>query len=400
MNKYRSALLLSLPAVLVLGACGGGGGGSVASTGPSTSSPLLQVGMQRQYSGSSTRSIVYTTPTSTHPNNTLAYTSTEVQNVLQAPADALANFRINTVYTYTVTQDPGTGSVPVSQVVDDYKNLLVSGNTQWTVDYGQTTTTVNLDESANSLGGGPFNATTTTVAAYPTLRPGFVYPLQTGTSLTMPQSAQQQISYSDLNASGSAPSNGGNAAYTNSRLQNDDGSFSFLRSYVDGSTDSYQQNADGSANIVQTTSNSTTTTSIAQPVAGAHGFAIPIMSTVAAASTATMSYSAADWYPGNALPVLPLILQQEVVVGPVNSLPTQCSGALVQQNMFEIDTNTSNLNPSSGNYSLTTTRSFNANGVAVCTLVQETAYAHSLLTGILDSTTTTQTTTVLTSLAD
>jgi len=97
MNK--SVLLLSLPAVLALSACGGGGGGSTASTGSSTSSPLLQVGMQRQYSGSSTRSIVYTTPTSTNPNNTLAYTFTEVQNVLQAPTDALASFRINTVYT-------------------------------------------------------------------------------------------------------------------------------------------------------------------------------------------------------------------------------------------------------------------------------------------------------------
>ncbi|MBV8621789.1 MAG: hypothetical protein JOY84_23210 [Curvibacter sp.] len=398
MNK--SVLLLSLPAVLALSACGGGGGGSTASTGSSTSSPLLQVGMQRQYSGSSTRSIVYTTPTSTNPNNTLAYTFTEVQNVLQAPTDALASFRINTVYTYAVTQDPGTGSVPVSQVVDDYKNLLVSGNTQWTVDYGQTTTTVNLDESANALGGGPFNATTTTVASYPTLRPGFVFPLQTGASLTMPQSAQQQISYSDVNASGSAPSNGSNVAYNTSRSQNDDGSFSFLRSYVNGNTDNYQQNADGSASFVQTTSSSTTNTGIAQPVAGASGFTIPITRTVAAASTSTKSYSAADWYPGNALPVLPLVLQQEVVVGPVSSLPTQCNGALVQPNMFEIDTTTSNLNTSSGNYSLTTTRSFNANGVAVCTLTQEAAYAYSLLTGVLNSTTTTQTTTVLTSLTN
>ena len=53
--------------------------------------PLLQVGMQRQYTGTTTRSVVYASPTTTNENNTLVYTFTENQSVEQAPAGSSAD---------------------------------------------------------------------------------------------------------------------------------------------------------------------------------------------------------------------------------------------------------------------------------------------------------------------
>jgi hypothetical protein len=125
---------------------------------------------------------------------------------------------------------------------------------------------------------------------------------------------------------------------------------------------------------------------------------LPITRSVVNASTGATtntSYTAADWYPNNGTPNSPLILETENVVGPVANLPAQCNGALVRPNIYEIDTTTTSLATISASYAVTQTRSFNSNGVTVCTLSQETSYAYSLLTGELASTTTTQTNTLL-----
>ena len=390
-------LLAVLPAVLVISACGGGGGGS-SSTGQTT--PILQAGMQRLYSGSATRTVVYATPTSSSPNNTLTYSFTEVQNVLQAPASAPASFDINSVYAYKVTLDPGTGTVPVSQVVDDYRNLVVTGSSQATSDVAQNSTVLNSDESANALGGGPFVQTTVTASTYTTPRPGLSYPLQTAAVLTVPQSAVQQISFGDLNLSGAAPSDGSNVAYTNARTQANDGSFSFRRVYVNGNVDSYTENSNGSASYTAVTASGSTTTTVGVPVMANGVYTIPVNRTVLSSSPSTKNYSAADWYAGAALPATPLIQQTETVVGPVSSLPTQCNGALAQPNMYEIDTTTNNLNTTNGTYSVTTTRAFSSSskGVTVCTLTNEVSSVYAVLTGALTSTTTTQTTSLLAAL--
>lgn len=391
MNGKR--ILYCAPVALIVTACGGGGGSD--SSGTPASSPLLQVGMQRQYSGSVTRSVTYTTPTATNPNSTLAYTFTEVQKVLQAPANAPASFDINSAYTYTITQDPGSVVVPVSESTDDYRNLTVLGATQFTTDFGQTTTTVDSDEISNALGNGPFTQTTTTVATYPTPRQGFAYPLQAGAKLTVPQSSAEKITFSDVNAAGAAPSNGSNVGYSTSRTESDDGAYNFQRTYLNGLLDVYQQNSDGSGTTTATSATATTSTSVSIPVLGSGVYTIPVTRNISSPAS-NKSYSAADWYPGGGPVTTPLVSATQAVVGATTSLPPQCSAALVQPNMFEIDSTTNSLNPISSSFSTTTTRAFVANGTTVCSLAETTANSYALLTGALVSTTTTQTTTVLT----
>lgn len=389
----KKAVLPLMPVVLFVSACGGGGSNTSVST-----APLLQVGMQRQFSGAVTRTTVYTSPTSTTPNNTLAYTYAQTQNVLQAVANAQANFDLRSVYSYAITQDPGTGSVPISQTVDDFRNLITSGSSQATVDVAQTAVTFNNDESSNTLGGGPFKQTTTTNTTYPTQRTSLYYPLQAGVSITVPQSAAQNISFADLNATGAPPSDGSNIGYTRVRAQNNDGSFSFQQTGATGITQALAQNADGSGSNTVASPTSTTATTLGLPVQAFGVYSIPVTRVITSAAPSTKSFSSTDWYPNGGQPSSPLILETQTVIGPVTALPAQCNGALLQPNMFEIDTNTSNLSTINASLTVTTTRGFNSNGVAVCALTQQTTTSYNLTTGALVSTTTMQTNAILTAI--
>lgn len=402
-NRFNTFMLLgvSIVASMVLSACGGGSGdgGTGSGNGASNqSAPLLQAGMNRQFAGTSTRTVTYANPTSINISNTLAYSFTEVQNVSQAPANAPATFDINSVYTYSITQDPGTGTVPISQTVDDYRNLIISGGSQASSDVAQTSTVVNSDESANAAGGGPYLQTTTTSTTYPTVRTSFLFPLQTGATMSVPQSSVQNIAFTDVNTTDTAPSNGTGVGYTRSRTENDDGSFLFQQTGATGITETLAENADGSATYTITGPANATTYTISTPALTNGLYAIPINRSVSSSNPSNNNYAAADWYPGNGLVPTPLVLSTESVVGPVTSPPAQCSGALVQPNMVEVDTSTSNLSTVNASYSVTNTRVFNANGVSVCTLTQQTTYNYSLLTGALFSTASTQTVTQLTAL--
>jgi hypothetical protein len=394
--KKRREKLLWLPLLgitSILGACGGGddlGGGGPA--------PILQVGMQRQYLGTATRTIVYTNPTATAPNNTLGYSFTENQSVMQAPSSTNAAFDVHSDYTYTVTQDPGVGTVPASQSVDNYENLMLSGNSQVTSSVAQNTTVVSSDETSDALGGGPYTETTTTEATYPSPRDSFSYPLQTGATMNVPQAASQDISFTDLNSGGSAPPDGANVSYTRTRTENEDGSFSYQTAEANGDTLDMTENSDGGGSYVFTSPTGTATTTLGTPDLSGETGTLPVTrSTVAVATgtTTTTSYTAADWYPNALEPNSPLVLQAETVVGPASSLPAACSGALLRPNIYEVDITTTSENTISPSYSVTKTRSFNANGVVVCSLSEETSYAYDLTTGELVSTTTTQTQSLL-----
>jgi len=398
--RNAALLLPMLPIAAMLSACGGGGdgGGGGGSGNPNTPQPILQVGMQRQYIGTSTRTTVYANPTVSQPNNTLVYSFVENQNVLQAASNAPAAFDVNATYTYSVVQDPGVGTVPVSQTVDTYENLLVSGNAQMIATLAQQSVLASSDESANALGGGPYVQTVNTTSTFPSARDSFPYPLQAGATQSVPQSAQQSITFADVNAAGAAPPNGVSLGYTRTRTESDDGSYTYQTTYVDGSTQSLAQNPDGSGSITTTNSTATTTTTLGLPTTVAGVTTLPVVRNVvdaATGSTTGNSYTAADWYPNNGQPDSPLVQSNQSVIGPVATLPAECSGALFRPDIVEIDTTTSNLAPVVGTYSLTQTRAFNADGVTVCTLSQQTSDVYSTLTGALVSTTTTQTNTLL-----
>lgn len=378
------------PAVLALSGCGDGGSGSLGAP----LAPILQVGMQRQYVGSTTRTVTYTNPTSANPNRTLAYTFTENQAVQQAPSTVNASFDVHTDYAYTVTQDPGIGTAPVSQSVDLYLNLVLTGDTQMSQAVGQDSVVVSNDESANLLGGGPYTQTVTTHATYPTLRYGFSFPLQSGATMDVPQSAAQSIGFTDVNAAGSAPPNGYNPGYTRVRTAYDDGSFSYQTSYANGDSFDMTQVANGTGSTLDTTATATTTTTLGLPDASSGTNLLPVTRSALTAAngvTTTSTFMATDWYPDNGAPDSPLVLQAETVVGPANTLPAQCDGALLRPNIYEIDTTTTSQSTIAATYSVTSIRSFNADGVVVCTLTQETSYAYDLVSGNLVSTTTTDT---------
>jgi hypothetical protein len=128
---------------------------------------------------------------------------------------------------------------------------------------------------------------------------------------------------------------------------------------------------------------------------------IPVVRTVTAKTAAATNYSAADWYPGNGAPASPLILATRTVVGPAASLPSECNGAVLQPDIYEVDTNTTDLNTIGASYSTTTTRAFNdGNAVSVCQLSTEISSSFDLLTGALVSTTTTTTTTLLSAITE
>jgi hypothetical protein len=392
-SSIGKVALRLLPLAVLVSSCGGGGGG-----GESTS--LLQVGMQRQYTGTTTRSVVYEDPTATNVNNTLVYTFTENQTVQQAATGAPADFDVHSDYTYTVVTDPGVGTVPISQTVDAYDNLQVADGNQTVISFGQNVVAVSNDETSNALGGGPYTETSTTATTYTTPRDNFPYPLQTGATMTTPQSETQTTTFTDLNATNDPPPDGSDVGYTMNRTENADGSFTYKSTYVNGNTYSRTQNSDGSGSETFTTATGTTATTVGVPVTADGTSTIPIVRTVIAKTAAATNYSAADWYPGtDGAPSSPLVLVSRTVVGPTSTLPAECTGAVVQPYIYEIDTTTTNLSTVGASYSTTTQRNFSAgNGASVCELSTEVSSSYDLLTGALTATTTTTTTTILASI--
>src|SRR6202050_5530302 len=311
LNRHASSVgriaLRLLPLAVLVSSCGGGGSSN-------QSPPIVEVGMQRQYSGTATRAVVYANPTATLQNNTLVYTFTENQSVQQAAAGTQATFDVHSDYTYTVVQDPGVGTVPVSQSVDTYEDLQTAGDSQTVTTLGQNVVAISNDETSNALGNGPYTETSTTTSTFTTPRDNFPYPLQTGATMTTPQSETQTITFTDVNSSGSAPPNGTNVGYTNTRTENDDGSYSYQLTYVNGNTSSRTQDSNGSGSEKSTNATSSTTTTVGLPVAANGATAIPVSRSVTSTTTTNPNYSAADWYPDNGVPHSPLVLPTRTVV--------------------------------------------------------------------------------------
>jgi hypothetical protein len=254
------------------------------------------------------------------------------------------------------------------------------------------TVTVSNDETSNALGNGPYTQTSTTTATFTTPRDNPAYPLQTGATQTVPQSETETIVFTDVNGSDAAPSNGTNVGYTITRTENDDGSYTYQQANVNGTTFSRTQNSDGSGSQTYTGATSSTDWTVGVPVMNNGVNTLPISETVNATKMTTTNYSAADWYPNNGQPSSPLVLETRNVVGPASTLPSECTGAVLRPDIYEVDTTTNSLSPWGPAYTMTTTRNFAAaDGASICTLTTEVESAYSLDTGDPVSTTTTTT---------
>lgn len=390
-NLSLKALVPLVSAAVLLSACGGGGGNSgKPSGGGGSSNPnaILKVGTQRQYVGTTTRNVVYANPTAGEKNNTLSFNFIETTKVLQAPASSGAAFDVQGNYVYTVTKDPGTGTVPVSETIDSYQNLITNGGTQATSTVGELVHEVATDESANALGNGPFTATTVTSYTYPAAIPGPSYPLRSGTSLPLPATEVLNISFKDVNASGKAPSSGG-VAYTSKLTKNSDGSYATLTNWANGATASEDVNSNGSATFSSTNGPASFTTTIGQPAMVNGAYRIPVNYHVTSPTASNSNFSAVDWYPGNAQANAPMTSHTKTIIGAVATLPSACKGALTQPNMFEIDTADSILS-TAGTYEVNKVQSYTSNGVEVCAISQRTVTDYNVYSGAVESTTTTQ----------
>jgi len=397
MNKTKLSLKTLVPVVsasVLLSACGGDGvngghnGSSSNNNGKSGANDILKVGMQREYTGTTTRNVVYANPTGTEKNSTLSFNFTETYKVLKAPANSGAAFDVQGNYTYTITKDPGTGSVPVSETVDSYQNLISNGSTQATSTVSESVHDVAIDETASAQGHGPFTATTVTNLTYPTPIPGPTYPLRGGASLNLPAAEILNINFKDVNASGSAPTTGG-VAYTSRLTKYGDGSYATQTNWANGATATENVNSNGSASFSSTGSGSAYTTTIGLPTMINGVYKIPVTHSATLPTSSNTNYNAVDWYPSKALANSPMAHHAKTVVGAVTTLPAACKGALTQSNMYEVDTGDVVLS-TTGTYEISNTQSFTANGVEVCAVSQRSVSDYDVYSGALISTTTTQ----------
>jgi hypothetical protein len=319
---------------------------------------------------------VYATPTTQNQNYTLSQTYTVTQSIAASAAGAPGPIDVHNVYAYTVTHDPGTGTVPISETSDTYRGVKVSGLNQTVSSYGQNVTLIQNDETSADAGGGPYTMTTTTASAYPTPIVGLTYPLQTGAVVPIPDDANETIAQTDVNAANGAPPNA-KLNFGETEIVNSDGSFTFTKTFPAQGSDTRTETSSGTGTDVATSPTSTVTETIGLPVAGA----IPVSVTTApvGGAPATHVYAAADWYP-NGTVSSPLALETMTVIGPTAALPAQCDGSIAEPSIVEVDERKTTLDIF-GTITQTVTRLFISNGLTVCNLGTTTSTNYTVSTG-------------------
>jgi hypothetical protein len=347
---------------------------------------------------------VYASPTANQSNYTAGYTFTVARSIAAAAAGAPAAIDVHAVTAYTIAQNPGTGVADISTTADTFDNqVAVTGGTSLQ-EVAVNTVAVGTDESAGASGGGPFTKTTTTNTSYASPQLIGVYPLVAGATVDEPIGRTVATTATDAN--------GGNADTTtvfdvsSNNVVNSDGSYSLAEQLSNGESQTDVESSNGSGTIGATGPAYVLADTIGVPVASGTGYAIPVttdqqfatLGATPAPTATTMPYSAADWYPGGALPASPLQTDTVTVKGAATALPAGCAGAVSEPNVFEIDTTSTTLNVVQPSYAMTTQQSFNSNGNPVCILRTTTTKNYALTTGLLAQTTTETFAQILTSL--
>ncbi len=346
-----------------------------------------------QYTGTDIITHVFPNPTGTQANYTAGYTFKLTRSIEAAAAGAPASIDINAVTAYTTTQDPGTGVTNVSTTTDTFDNQVAANGGTSIQEVASKSVATGIDESAGTLGGGPFTKVTTTTTTYASPQINGVYPLVAGASVSQPIGRTVTTAATDANGGVS------DTATTFDISSNDtiasDGSYTLVQQLSNGESQTTVEGPTGSGTIAASGPLYTLADTIGVPSNPGTGFTIPITiykqyvtaGPTPAPTATTVAYSAADWYPGNALPGTPFQTDTATVRGAVTTLPAACAGAIAEPNVFEIDTNEATLNIDAS-YSTETQQSFNSNGTPVCVLRTTTTNAYSLTTGALSQTTT------------
>jgi len=342
---------------------------------------VLQIGTVSHYNAAALRSIVYTAPTTGSEDAVLTQTYTVTQSIEQAAAGAPGPIDVHNVFAYTLTHDPGEGTVPVTQTTDTFRGVGISGSNQTVSTYGQNIALVANDETSDAEGGGPYTMSTTTATTYPAPLVGLTYPLVTGATLTLPAAASQKITQTDVNAGNAVPPTG-LLNFAQTQLINNDGSFTFTKIFPAQGTEVRTENSNGSGTDVATLTTGTVAETIGLPTAGT--IPVSVTATPAGGTAKSTAFSAADWYPSGVVSS-PLSLETMTVIGPTATLPVTCDGAIAQPNIVEVDQVKHTLDVF-GSYVSSTTRLFISNGLTVCQLATSTSANYDIRTGALFST--------------
>jgi hypothetical protein len=365
---------------------------------------VLIPGTVGQYNGTDTLVHVYPNPTGTQANYTAAYTFKLSRNVEAAAAGAPAAIDVNAVTTYTTTENPGTGVTESSLRSDTFLNQVgVSAGTA-IQEVGSRSVTTGIDESAGASGGGPFTKVTTSTTTYTTPQTSAVYPLVTGASINEP--IGRTVSSSATDADGAVSDTATTFDTSSQDSVNSDGSYTLVQQLSNGESETTVENSNGSGTITANGPLYTLSDTIGVPTNPGTGYTIPVTTykqyettgATPAPTATTIAYAAADWYPGDAMPVPPFQTETVTVKGPASTLPAGCAGAITQPNVYEVDLNESTLNIDAS-YATEYQQTFNSNGNPVCVLRTTTTNDYSLTTGLETQTTTETFTEVLTSLS-
>jgi hypothetical protein len=359
-------------------------------TNPLTNSPdiFLVPGNSAQYTGTQSVEVTFVAPAAKTPDSSAEYTTTESDTVLASPSGAAAPIDLHRVTAYTTATAPQYGNDPATTATDQYETLTPMSDSIAIV-LAQTVsvqTGTNVTDADNLASGAPYAYTSTTTTTYATPTTTEILPLTTGT--------QWNTSLARTVNAVSNTKNASDADYAASNLttvyQPDD---SYSETGQNGLTSSTIRSvaSNGSATITNTNTSTNKVSlqeTIGVPTKVGADYVIPVSTTT---NASPVNDSAADWYPGAALPPSPLGSVTYTVIGPAATLPDDCTYTGTQPNVVEYDSTTSVVDVIAGTVTTGTSRTFDSNGLAVCRLSVSTVKSYTLTTGRLNHTTVTTT---------
>jgi hypothetical protein len=337
----------------------------------------LVAGSVYNYSGTYSETITYASPSPTQPNSDGTYTIAEVEKVVGAGSTAPAPFDVQRTLTYTVTKAPVSGIQLAKRTISTFEASTVTSTSQTITETQGTSTSAGINLNAGlQAGNGPYAYTDSTTTAYASPLTLQVFPLQTGATRTQPLARTATSTGESINAAKDVF-----ASHNTTTDYNNDGSYTETGTIGTGEQTSVVAASNGTA-VTTNTGKTTFKQTIGLPALASGAYTIPV---ARVNDGKTTTYSAADWYPGNALPPTPLASTTQTVKGPI-SVPASCGVTAPAPNPELVQTASTTLDVT-GSLSNESAQTYFSNGTVVCRANTTTTMSFNVTTGVMNSTT-------------